>query len=166
MSGASPRGALERGELRELVRELAARRSDWEHLVRHAPEQRNYELLLHDERVMAWVISWMDDHDTGFHDHDVSSGAVAVVRGRIREDRLRVGGEASSRVVEHGEIFDFAASDIHRVAHVPGEPAVTIHAYSPPLWRMGAYVIDDSGALRRESLSYAEELRPLTAVAA
>jgi hypothetical protein len=38
---------------------------------------------------------------------------------------------------------------------------VTIHAYSPPLWRMGAYVIEPGGALRRESLSYAEELRPL-----
>jgi predicted metal-dependent enzyme (double-stranded beta helix superfamily) len=156
---------LDRDELRALVRELASRRAAWEHLVRHTPDQRNYELLQHDERVMAWVISWMDDHDTGFHDHDVSSGAVAVVRGRVREERLRVGSEPSSRVIGHGEIFDFGASDIHRVAHEPGEPAVTIHAYSPPLWRMGAYVVDDGGALRRESLSYAEELRPLAAAA-
>ena len=147
------------------MRELASHRSDWEHLVRHTPEQRNYELLMHDDRVMAWVISWMDHHDTGFHDHDVSSGAVAVVRGRIREHRLHIGREPSSRVIGHGEIFDFAASDIHRVSHEPGEPAVTIHAYSPPLWRMGAYVIEDGGALRRESLSYAEELRPLAAAA-
>jgi predicted metal-dependent enzyme (double-stranded beta helix superfamily) len=160
-----PREALDRDELRTLVRELASRRSDWEHLVRHVPDQRTYELLLHDDRVMAWVISWMDDHDTGFHDHDVSSGAVAVVRGRVREDRLRVGAEPSSRVIGHGQIFDFSASDIHRVAHEPGEPAVTIHVYSPPLWRMGAYVIEPGGALRRESLSYAEELRPLAAAA-
>jgi hypothetical protein len=65
-----------------------------------------------------------------------------------------------------GDIFDFQASDIHRVSHEPGEPAVTIHVYSPPLWRMGAYVVDPGGALRRESLSYAEELRPLEAAAA
>ena len=41
-------------------------------------------------------------------------------------------------------------------------PAVTIHAYSPPLWRMGAYEILQGGELRRHSLSYAEELRPLS----
>jgi len=42
-------------------------------------------------------------------------------------------------------------------------PAVTLHVYSPPLWRMGAYVVEEGGALRRQSLSYAEELRPLAA---
>jgi hypothetical protein len=40
---------------------------------------------------------------------------------------------------------------------------VTVHAYSPPLWRMGAYEVADSGELRRWSLSYAEELRPIGA---
>ena len=38
---------------------------------------------------------------------------------------------------------------------------MTIHAYSPPLWRMGAYEVLPGGELRRHSLSYAEELRPL-----
>ena len=42
-------------------------------------------------------------------------------------------------------------------------PAVSIHAYSPPLWRMGAYVVEPDGTLRRESISYAEELRPFDA---
>jgi predicted metal-dependent enzyme (double-stranded beta helix superfamily) len=153
-------------ELRALARELRARRSEWEPLVEHTPDQRHYELLRHDERVMAWVISWMDDHDTGFHDHDVSAGAVAVARGRIREERLRLGTAPASRVFGAGDVFDFGASDIHRVSHEPGEPAVTIHVYSPPLWRMGAYVVEPGGALRRESLSYAEELRPLEAVRA
>ena len=39
---------------------------------------------------------------------------------------------------------------------------MTIHAYSPPLWRMGAYEVLETGELRRHSVSYAEELRPLT----
>jgi hypothetical protein len=42
----------------------------------------------------------------------------------------------------------------------PG-PAVTINAYSPPLWRMGSDLIEPEGGLRRFSVSYAEELRPL-----
>ena len=155
--------ALTTPELRELARALRADRLLWEPLVRHTREQRHYELLRHDETVMAWVISWMNDHDTGFHDHDVSAGAVAVAQGHIREERLRLGAPPESRVYSEGDVFDFHASDIHRVAHVGSRPAVTIHVYSPPLWRMGAYVVEPSGTLRRESLSYAEELRPLAA---
>ena len=42
-----------------------------------------------------------------------------------------------------------------------GDPAVTLHVYSPPLDRMGAYVIGDDGVLARHSVSSTEELRPL-----
>ena len=51
------------------------------------------------------------------------------------------------------------------VVHGGGGPAVTINAYSPPLWRMGAYETTPAGALQRHSISYAEELRPLGLVA-
>ena len=150
-------------ELTTLVGALAADDALWRPHVHHVPDQRTYELLLHDDDIMAWVISWMDDHDTGFHDHDVSSGAVHVVEGRIREERLRYGREPLTRTFGAGATFAFGASDIHRVAHAGGGPAVTIHAYSPPLWRMGAYEIESDGGLRRHSVSYAEELRPLSA---
>ena len=66
-----------------------------------------------------------------------------------------------TRVQERGDVFTFTAADIHRVRHVGEAPAVTIHAYSPPLWRMGAYEVLQDGALRRHSVSYAEELRPI-----
>jgi hypothetical protein len=153
------------GELRGLVSKLAARPEVWRRHVRHVPQERGYELVHHSDDVMAWVISWMDDHDTGFHDHDLSSGAVHVVEGTIREERLRIDGAPLVRTFGPGATFDFAASDIHRVAHAGGPPAVTLHAYSPPLWRMGAYEIEPDGSLRRHSLSYAEELRPLSAAA-
>ena len=39
--------------------------------------------------------------------------------------------------------------------------AVSIHAYSPPLWRLGQYTVAPDGALHRMSVSYADELRPL-----
>jgi len=38
---------------------------------------------------------------------------------------------------------------------------VSVHAYSPPLWRMGQYTLGTNGVLRRRSVSYADELRPL-----
>src|SRR5437763_4060225 len=121
----------------ELARDYASRPELWEHLVRHDPGQRTFELLRDDDEVTAWLICWMEDHDTGFHDHDVSSGAVAVARGAVREDRLRLGADPASRIVAAGGSFDFSAADIHRVLHAGDGPAVTIHAYSPPLWRMG-----------------------------
>jgi hypothetical protein len=147
--------------LEALVRDLAADPGVWEHLVRHSPDQRVYEELRRDDDVAVWLICWMEDHDTGFHDHDVSSGAVAVVSGMVAEDRLALSGAPVTREVGEGDAFTFSAADIHRVRHVGDAPAVTIHAYSPPLWRMGAYEVLPDGELRRHSLSYAEELRPL-----
>ncbi len=151
---------LSRPDLLAFVKELAEQPEEWEHLVHHRPDRRTYEEIKRHPHVGIWVICWMDDHDTGFHDHDISAGAVAVVRGRLREERLAVGGPPQVAEFGPGEAFDFAASDIHRMSHAGGGPAVSLHAYSPPLWRMGAYVVAPSGLLSRNSVSYAEELRP------
>jgi predicted metal-dependent enzyme (double-stranded beta helix superfamily) len=159
------RRALTPEELRALAIDLAARPQEWRHLVHHDPCLRTYEQLLRDEHVAVWLICWMDDHDTGFHDHDVSCGALAVAQGCVVEERLALGGPPIRRAMRAGEAIDFAASDIHRVAHAGDGPAITINAYSPPLWRMGAYQTKPTGELQRHSISYAEELRPLGAPA-
>ena len=56
-------------------------------------------------------------------------------------------------MVRAGESFSFEPQDIHRVTHVDGAPAVTIHVYSPPLHAMGAYEVTEEGRLRRTPLS-------------
>jgi hypothetical protein len=150
-------------ELVAFVKGLARRPEEWLHLVDHDRATRSYSELLRDDDLAVWLICWMDEADTGFHDHDISSGAVAVVSGSVREDRLVLGADPVSRVLGPGSAFSFEASDIHRVRHAGDEPAVTLHAYSPPLWRMGAYEIRPEGRLLRHSVSYAEELRPLSA---
>ena len=65
-------------ELRELALGLADQPELWAHLVHHDPAARVYEELLQDDHVAIWLICWMQDHDTGFHDHDLSAGGVAV----------------------------------------------------------------------------------------
>jgi predicted metal-dependent enzyme (double-stranded beta helix superfamily) len=102
----------------------------------------------------------MNGHDTGFHDHDLSNGAVAIVEGELVEERLAIGGPPRQRRYGAGASFHFDASHVHRMHQAGSGPTVSIHAYSPPLWRMGAYAIEPDGALRRTSISYAEELRP------
>jgi predicted metal-dependent enzyme (double-stranded beta helix superfamily) len=154
---------LSQAELEQLVRDIAADPERWRHLVVHRQDERTYVELRRDDAVAVWLICWMNDHDTGYHDHDLSAGAVAVAAGAVREERLVLGGAPAARTASAGESFTFGPADIHRVSHAGAEPAVTVHAYSPPLWRMGAYEVLPTGELRRWSLSYAEELRPIGA---
>jgi predicted metal-dependent enzyme (double-stranded beta helix superfamily) len=156
---------LERTQLREIVAALAANPDPWAHLVRHDPAQRVFECLRLDDQVEIWLICWMPGHDTGFHDHDLSSGAVVVAQGAVVEERLRLGAPPSVNRYTPGAVFDFSPVDIHRVVHAGTTPATTLHAYSPPLRRMGAYLVQPGGALERHPLAKDEELRPLTYVA-
>ena len=84
---------------------------------RHSPDQRHYEELRRDDDVAVWLICWMDDHDTGFHDHDLSGGAVAVVAGDVAEDRLALGGSPVTRDVRLGR-----GVPLQRGGHPPRAP--------------------------------------------
>jgi hypothetical protein len=163
------RPALERdldlAELRDLVGRIAADPEQWRPLVRSGTAERHFEQLWRDDHVDVWVISWASGNDTGFHDHDVSRGAVAVVEGEVIEERLVVGGPPRDIRHRAGDTFDFDASYVHRMRQDAAVPAVSIHAYSPPLWRMGTYAVEPDGTLRRRSISYAEELRPVETAA-
>ena len=79
----------------------------------------------------------------------------------MREQRLTIDGPPRDRGFAAGQTFHFSPADIHRVRHAGTDPAVTLHVYSPPLARMGAYVVDEDGVLARHPVSSSEELRPL-----
>ena len=153
-------GFEERDALRAWVADIAAAPARWAPHVRHRADQRIFVPLDAPAGTEAWLICWMPGHDTGFHDHDLSSGAVTVVSGSVREERLGLG-DTTSRVYVPGDTFDFTSSVIHRVTHTGGQAAVTLHAYSPRLRRMGSYSVGQGGALKRYPLDYGEELRPV-----
>jgi predicted metal-dependent enzyme (double-stranded beta helix superfamily) len=145
-------------ELTRVACALAAEQESWRPYVRHNPEQRTYHPLLRTPHVSAWLICWMPGHDTGFHDHDGAAGAVAVARGTIREERLALTTRPVGREVSEGGVIAFGPYDIHRVLHAGEGPAVTIHAYSPRLRRMGAYSKGEDGLLLRRAMDEDEEL--------
>jgi mannose-6-phosphate isomerase-like protein (cupin superfamily) len=146
-------------QLEQFVRRLVASPELWSDHVRHSDDVRVYEQIWDEDDINAWVICWSEDQDTGFHDHDESGAAIAVISGHVREDRLTVGGPgAISRELGPGEVFTVPPVAIHRVLHAGEAPAVTIHAYSPPLTRTGAYRLGPNGELERESQSFAVEL--------
>lgn len=158
---ALPARDLGEAELSAVVEDVAADRELWSHLVEGDPDQRTYVELHADEHVSVWLICWMDGHQTGFHDHDGSAGALTVVSGALREERLRFGVPVG-HTLRAGDGLTFSPSAIHGVSHARGEPAVSLHAYSPPLRSMGSYAVDDEGELRRLALGDDEELRPLS----
>lgn len=146
-------------ELEHFTAQLVANPERWAHVVRHADDARVYEQIWDDDEVNAWVICWSEDQDTGFHDHDDSAAGIAVVSGRVREDRLTLGGAPRSRELGAGATFTVPPVAIHRVLHAGDQPAVTIHAYSPPLRRTGAYRVGPEGELERAAQPYQAELR-------
>ena len=160
-----PGGPLEPAALMRVVEHVAARPQLWTpHLDEHA-HTRTYASLHRDADLDVWALFWLPETDTGWHDHDTSSGAVRVVSGALAEHALVVGAAPRHRTHGAGSSFSFGPTHIHRLTcEVPR--AVSIHAYSPPLWRLGQYSVDPEGILRRQSVSYADELRPVRAPAA
>jgi predicted metal-dependent enzyme (double-stranded beta helix superfamily) len=152
---------LERAELVELVTAIGQAPELWSQLVRHDRGERVYVQLHRDPYLDVWLICWLDDQKTGYHDHDLSSGAVYVCEGTLVEDRFHFGARGlnhASRKRYAGKAFEFDAAYIHGIRHAGGPAATSVHCYSPPLWRMGFYDADAQGSLVRNSLSYLEEV--------
>ncbi len=134
----------------------------WRPLVRHDPDERYYYQLYRDPNVDIWLICWMCRQDTGYHDHDRSSGGVYVCEGSLHEDYFARNAEGwiseQTNVHAAGGHFIFDASYIHGVRNPETQPATSIHVYSPALWRMGHYQPDERGVMRRVTVTYADEL--------
>ena len=155
-----PDRPLERPELLRLVEHVSARSELWSPHLDLGATTRTYAALHRDASVDVWAIFWLPENDTGWHDHDTSSGAVRVVEGALEEHALLVARPERRTRYGAGASFAFGPSHIHRLTCA--EPrSISIHAYSPPLWRLGQYTVDTEGALHRVSVSYADELRPL-----
>jgi Cysteine dioxygenase type I len=146
----------------ELAVAIGGERRFWDGLVYHDPNTRYFHQLYRDPHLDIWLICWLNAQDTGYHDHDVSSGAVYVVEGRLFEDFFHrdEDGWIREKTHEHtaGALLRFDSSYIHGLRHAGGPPATSIHVYSPALWRMGHYQPDDGGSVRRISITYADEL--------
>ena len=108
--------SLTTAQLEEFVRALVDTPDRWSHLVRHSGDVRVYEQIWDDEHVNAWVICWSEDQDTGFHDHDDSAAAIAVISGSVREDRLTLTGGPRSREVGAETVFTVPPTAIHRAS--------------------------------------------------
>ena len=136
-------------QLEAVVKQIAARDDLWRPLVIVDESRRRYELLYEDRWIDIWVLSWMPGQRTGFHDHDRSGVGLCCAEGCLDEGRLVLGDRADPIRMTRGTSRNGPGGYIHSVAHVEGSPAVSIHAYSPPLLVVGQYAQDATGRLVR-----------------
>ncbi|MFE7558752.1 cysteine dioxygenase [Kitasatospora sp. NPDC057500] len=143
------RGPLTPNALRKVVRELAERPEQWIHHVRLSTEERWYRRLAADDDHEVWLISWLPGQSTGFHDHGGSRGAFTVALGELEE--LSLGGPEQGlliRRIPSGTARAFGPEYVHDVRNTASGPAVTLHAYSPPLSSMAHYELRAGGLVR------------------
>jgi rhodanese-related sulfurtransferase len=140
-------------ELANIV-SLFASSDGWMDRVRLRTEHRWYERLYQGPDHDIWAISWLPGQSTGFHDHGESSGAFVVATGILEEHRP---GE-QTLVIHPGNPRAFGRDYAHDVRNASLAPAVSIHAYSPPLTDMNEYELDGNQLVPRERSSERAEV--------
>src|SRR3954453_10796602 len=104
---------LDAAELLELAGSIAADPLRWREHVAFSDDKRHFVSLHRDTHVDIWVLCWTPQNDTGWHDHDISSGAVAVTQGRLMEHNLAVDGDALQTEIPAGKVYSFGPEHIH-----------------------------------------------------
>ncbi len=139
------RAQLSPARLARLAGAIAADPGQWRQIVRYTPGERWYTRLELTQDYEIWLLSWLPGQRTGFHDHGGASGALAVAAGELLERTAAVGRTSvASRTVRAGIVRSFGPGYLHDVAGA-GQPAVSVHAYSPPLALMRRYEMTPAG---------------------
>jgi hypothetical protein len=139
------RSMLSRAQLSRIVSATAAEPGKWRDLVRYDPARRWYFRMELTADYEVWLLSWEPGQGTGFHDHGGSRGAFCVALGELRELSVRGIREVVTRTVTAGQARAFGTRFVHNVVNDSAAPAVSVHAYSPPLPQMRRYELTGSG---------------------
>jgi rhodanese-related sulfurtransferase/predicted metal-dependent enzyme (double-stranded beta helix superfamily) len=139
-------------ELRAVVERYAEDVRAGTHVAQYGATERWHVRLHQDRDVDVWLISWTTEQGTELHDHGGSSGAFTVVEGALAESVWTgAGPDAPGELADHrraaGETVVFGPGYVHDVRNHQAPPAVSVHAYSPPLHAMHYY---DAGPGRLE----------------
>jgi predicted metal-dependent enzyme (double-stranded beta helix superfamily) len=115
-------------------------------------DDRWHQRIYRDPRVDLWLISWLPSQSTELHDHGGSSGAFTVLSGELTEAVPTRGARIRELPRAAGATVSFGPHYIHDVRNMGTEPAVSVHAYSPPLTSMNYYDLDETGPVRIHTL--------------
>lgn len=146
--GSTPR-QTDSARLIGLVSRIADDPRRWAPLLQFGPPGRRWWTRLDsDPSVDVWLLTWVRGHATDLHDHGSSSAAFTVVVGELEEVRASApAAPLTSRVITRGRNATIEPGVIHDVRAHGTQPAVSIHAYFPPLAVMTYYQPGAGGML-------------------
>ena len=136
---------MDRAQLGRIVGAVAADPDRWRGPVRFEAAQRWFRRLELADDYEVWLLSWLPGQSTGFHDHGRAAGAFAVAQGAVSERTVPGPGRVRHRPFAAGRVRSFGSRHVHDVVNDFAGPAVTVHAYSPPLTAMRRYELTTSG---------------------
>jgi hypothetical protein len=142
-----PAGArwLSPAQLGRLVRGVAAA-GEWLDQAMFCTDARWFHRLELTANYEIWLLSWLAGQHTGFHDHGAAAGAFVVAQGELQETLARPGSrQLRYRPAVQGTVRMFSERHLHDLGNVCATPAISVHAYSPPLTQMRRYEMTASG---------------------
>jgi cysteine dioxygenase len=99
----------------------------------------------------ALVLCWLSGQRSPIHDHRGSSCAVKILSGLATETTFAFAANGmiyatGSRLLVAGDSCATQDADMHQMSNLqsPGQDLVTLHIYSPPLFRMNMYSLLDA----------------------
>jgi len=121
-------------ELEHVAVAVAARAEIWRDLVVDSSEKRWWLCLHRSANLEVRLLSWEAAQASDWHDHGGSSGGFSVVEGSLHERyRTNAGADVRARRFGAGSTACFGPAHVHDMRHESGHPAVSMHAYSPPI---------------------------------
>jgi cysteine dioxygenase len=97
------------------------------------------------------ALCWKNGQRSPIHDHAGSSCGIRVLRGTMTETRFEFAPNGHVKAVSSkdygaGSVLGSQDFDLHQISNLQANDAdlVTLHVYSPPLFRMGTYSLMDT----------------------
>jgi quercetin dioxygenase-like cupin family protein len=135
-----PDSRLDTDTLVRITDALAARPDLFEDLLVDDEVNRWWLQLFLTENYEVRLLTWEREQSSDWHDHGGSSGAWTVTAGALYETyRAEDHFSVRDRHYVAGDNGSFGPEHVHDVIYEGGKPAVSIHAYSPPLSGLTVY---------------------------
>jgi hypothetical protein len=127
-------------ELESVVLAIASRPELFDDLVVDDETNRWWLQLFKTDNFEVRILGWEVEQRSDWHDHGGSSGVFVVTDGSLFEmhradDHVNI----ESRLFDVGDLGSFGPDYVHDMVHDSGKPAVSVHAYSPPLTGFTSY---------------------------
>jgi hypothetical protein len=141
-----PEGRLTIEELESVVLAIASRPELFEDLVVDDETNRWWLQLFKTDNYEVRILGWEVEQRSDWHDHGGSSGVFVVTDGTLFEmHRASDHVSIDSDVFRVGDVGSFGPDYVHDMVHDSGKPAVSVHAYSPPLTGFTSYTYTPFG---------------------